>query len=60
MQCFTQHIYMNKNIREFCMTIGWISHNKLNKNLKFKKHLLLKTTKKIKSNKKGIKKVALC
>ena len=56
MQCFTQHIYMNKNIREFCMTIGWISHNELNKNLK--KHLLLKT--KIKWNKKGIKKVALC
>ena len=25
---------MNKNIREFCMTIAWISHNKLNKNLK--------------------------
>ena len=25
---------MNKNIREFGMTIGWISHNKLDKNLK--------------------------
>ena len=25
---------MNKNIREFCITIGWISNNKLNKNLK--------------------------
>ena len=34
MQCFTQHIYMNKNIWEFCMTVGWISYNNLNKNLR--------------------------
>ena len=58
MQCFTQHIYMNKNIWEFCMTIGWISYNNLNKNLR--NTYFWKQQKKIKWDKKGIKKVALC